>query len=64
MPSTRETEQHFQTRRLDVEMEEAYDGSSKIGTDEHVHRLRTENRSLILMLIIVLGLAALAYWLL
>ena len=64
MPSTRETEQHFQTRRLDAEMKEAYEASSQVGSDEHVGRLRAESSGLILMLLIVIGVAALAYWLL
>jgi hypothetical protein len=64
MPSTRETDQHFKTRRLDDEMKEAHEASSQIGTDDHVSRLRRENRGLILTLIIVIGVAALAFWLL
>lgn len=52
-----ETKRHFELRNLDKDMEQASTEAFRVKPKEHVRRLRSENRILFLLLILVIGLA-------
>ncbi|MEK1932775.1 MAG: hypothetical protein AAAC47_23985 [Pararhizobium sp.] len=50
-----EIEEEFAHHNLERDMKADYQASIKIGTDEHVRRLRVQNRVLLVILILVVG---------
>ncbi len=50
-----EIEEEFAHHNLERDMKADYEASTRIGTDEHVRRLRAQNRVLLVVLILVVG---------
>ncbi len=50
-----EIEKQFAQHNLERDMRADYEASTKIGADEHVRRLRLENRVFLVILVFVLG---------
>ena len=50
-----EIEEEFAHHNLERDMAADYEASTRIGTDEHVRRLRVQNRVLLVVLFLVVG---------
>ncbi|TCU17926.1 hypothetical protein [Rhizobium sullae] len=55
--SQNETKRHFELRNLDKDMEQASAEASHVNPKEHARRLRSENRFLLVFLVLVIGVS-------
>jgi hypothetical protein len=50
-----EIEEEFAHHNLDRDMKDAYEASTRTGTDEHVRRLRAQNRAILWTILVLVG---------